>query len=298
MAAVKYVCKILSSRHVSVVLFHIMRKFNEAFIDMGINPAYRKLAAEALAGDIEEKNAIKKTMDKSHRLLLDAAALNESIETEIRWKNLGVSRDIINEAGKGYDAVVVGRRGLSRIKDLFLGSVPEKLVQRLRHTPVWVVGEKSGIEKVLLAFDSSGGARKAVSHAGEFLGANVHVTLLYAMMGMRSLNFGDPYYIPDEEVKGIDNNLLKKVQLDMRDDFEEAKRELVNSGLSPEKISAKLVSSASSRAGAILDEAKNGGYGTIILGRRGLSKAAVFFMGRVSRKVLHMAKEPAVWIVP
>ena len=42
---------------------------------------------------------------------------------------------------------------------------------------------------------------------------------------------------------------------------------------------------------------REGGYGTIVVGRRGLSKVYEFFMGRVSDKVLHLAKDMAVWIV-
>jgi nucleotide-binding universal stress UspA family protein len=52
------------------------------------------------------------------------------------------------------------------------------------------------------------------------------------------------------------------------------------------------------RAGDILKEAKDGGYGTIVMGRRGLSKVHEFLMGRVTNKVLHRAEGFAVWIVP
>jgi hypothetical protein len=35
----------------------------------------------------------------------------------------------------------------------------------------------------------------------------------------------------------------------------------------------------------------------IVVGRRGLSRVEEFFMGRVSDKVLQLAKEMAVWVV-
>lgn len=41
----------------------------------------------------------------------------------------------------------------------------------------------------------------------------------------------------------------------------------------------------------------NGGYGTIVLGRRGLSQVEKFTMGSVSSKTLQLAEEMAVWIV-
>jgi nucleotide-binding universal stress UspA family protein len=37
--------------------------------------------------------------------------------------------------------------------------------------------------------------------------------------------------------------------------------------------------------------------GTIIMGRRGLSRTQDFFMGRVTNKVVYLAREKSVWIV-
>ena len=62
-------------------------------------------------------------------------------------------------------------------------------------------------------------------------------------------------------------------------------------------MTTKIITGAHSRAGAIVQEAKQGGYGTIVVGRTGLSKVRDFFMGRVSNKVVHLAKENAVWVV-
>ena len=40
-----------------------------------------------------------------------------------------------------------------------------------------------------------------------------------------------------------------------------------------------------------------GGYGTIVVGRRGLSTVEEFDMGRVSNKLVQAAKDRAVWVV-
>ncbi len=58
-----------------------------------------------------------------------------------------------------------------------------------------------------------------------------------------------------------------------------------------------MITGVSSRAGAIVEEAKRGGCGTIVMGRRGLSKVEEFFMGRVSNKVINLARDMAVWLV-
>ncbi|MGW8323578.1 MAG: universal stress protein, partial [Thermodesulfobacteriota bacterium] len=58
------------------------------------------------------------------------------------------------------------------------------------------------------------------------------------------------------------------------------------------------ISWGESRAGTIVDQARRGGYGTIVVGRKGVTKVEEFFMGRVSSKVLQLAKNMAVWVVP
>jgi len=79
--------------------------------------------------------------------------------------------------------------------------------------------------------------------------------------------------------------------------YEEAMKRLQKAGVSPDLIATKTVTGVASRAKAIVDEARKGDFGTIVVGRRGLSRVEEFFMGRVSNKVLQLAKEMAVWVV-
>jgi nucleotide-binding universal stress UspA family protein len=79
--------------------------------------------------------------------------------------------------------------------------------------------------------------------------------------------------------------------------FEQSIARLEKAGLKSDLITMKTVTKMPSRAKAIVEEAKKDGYGTIVLGRRGLSRVEEFFMGRVSNKVMQLAKEMAVWVV-
>ena len=69
-----------------------------------------------------------------------------------------------------------------------------------------------------------------------------------------------------------------------------AKSRLEKSGFKPNQLSAKIITGEESRAGAIIQEARQGGYGTIVTGRRGLSEVKEFSMGRVSNKLIYLAK--------
>ncbi len=59
----------------------------------------------------------------------------------------------------------------------------------------------------------------------------------------------------------------------------------------------KVITGATTRAGTILEEARAGGYGTIVVGRRGVSTVEEFDMGRVTNKLVHSAKDRALWVV-
>jgi nucleotide-binding universal stress UspA family protein len=80
--------------------------------------------------------------------------------------------------------------------------------------------------------------------------------------------------------------------------FQAYQESLEKGGVLSKRISTKCSRQSHTRAGEILREAKDGEYGTIAMGRRGLSKVYEFLMGRVTKKVLSRAEGFAVWIVP
>ena len=47
----------------------------------------------------------------------------------------------------------------------------------------------------------------------------------------------------------------------------------------------------------ILEVLKDGGFGTVVIGRRGVSKAEEFLFGSVSNKIIHSVKDCTVWVV-
>ena len=61
-------------------------------------------------------------------------------------------------------------------------------------------------------------------------------------------------------------------------------------------INKRVLENFTSRAAGVIEAAKTGGFGTIVVGRRGLSVAEEYTMGRVTRKVLHMADKMTVWV--
>ena len=95
----------------------------------------------------------------------------------------------------------------------------------------------------------------------------------------------------------VQPQLLEEMDRDLPQIFLSYKDILVKSGVVAERISSNSVLHSASRAGDILQEARKGGYGTMVRGRRGLSRVREFLMGRVASKVLSRAEGFALWIV-
>ena len=67
----------------------------------------------------------------------------EQVSTQIMLAKAGVAADIIYEAHSGlYDALLIGRRGLTKIEELILGSVSDAVARDCYSMPVWVVDGK------------------------------------------------------------------------------------------------------------------------------------------------------------
>ena len=87
----------------------------------------------------KKKKLVDEAMQKAKRILLNAKFEEKNITIKSETKKSGVARDIIKEAKSGYNAVVMGKRGLSGIKDFLLGSVSHKVFNTVKDISVLVV---------------------------------------------------------------------------------------------------------------------------------------------------------------
>jgi nucleotide-binding universal stress UspA family protein len=299
--AVRYASRVLSPEKTEVVLFHVESKIPESFWDIEQDPSFRHRLAPVVAWDMQQSKALEEFMERCRQIFVDQGVPGQAIDVKIQERQIGIARDIAREAQGAYDAVVVGRWGMSKMKDLVWGSIANKLVGHLIHLPVWVVGGSPQPGKYLVAVDGSDEAMRAVDYVGTMLaGTDCEVTLFHVLRGFEYLSLayeGD--FVPSPEIMGSEEirEEFHKAEEAIKAVFNEAESRLEKGGLKKDQIQNKMVTGATSRAKAIVQETKNEGYDTIVVGRRGLSRVVEFFMGRVSSKVVQLAKEMAVWVV-
>jgi nucleotide-binding universal stress UspA family protein len=87
----------------------------------------------------KKKELVNQAVQKAKNILMDAGFDENNITVKSGFKKSGVARDIVKEAESGYNVIVLGRRGLSGIKDFILGSVSQKVFNLAKDISVLVV---------------------------------------------------------------------------------------------------------------------------------------------------------------
>jgi len=204
-------------------------------------------------------------------------------------------QDICNWANrKQVDAVLLTRRGRTDLDTFFMGGTSDKLVNYCGNYPVWIAGGGIHEKKVLVGVDASENALRAVDHAGFMLsGTDCRATLFHSIRHLRR-------FVPMEVLEGAEElqELWKsKAGKQIAPYMEKARGILLDAGLTKTQIAVKVVDGSRSGADDILKEARDNGYGTIVLGRRGQSAMKQFIFGSVTSQVLHHSAGLAIWIV-
>lgn len=298
---VRYVSSILHPERFKVTLFHVLTRVPESFIDLEKVPAYNYRIVSVDSWEKQQEKNIMQFMEKATAILRDSGFPADAVTVTVQERKIGIARDVAAESQNGYKALVVGRKGLSELKDFMLGSIANKILE-LVPIPMWVVAGPHRPRKILLGMDNSDGAMLAVRHLAEILDGSTdcEVVLFHAVRAFTGFRkFIREVFSSEEEksaVEKIEKELSEASKL-LEPSFDQARALLVRAGIDSGRI-GKRVSSCSGNCGnAIMEEAETGRYDTIVVGRRGLSKVEEFTMGRVSTKVIHMAKEQTVWVV-
>ena len=291
--AVRYISRIFPVYNTKVDLLHIRTELPESIFDLGKDPAVPPGINSLNVWSNQMDNKINEFMTEAKKILTDAGFPPELVNIIIQSKENGFARDILKVSKTGYSLVVVGRTGISKIKGIIMGSITAKLTGKTPHTPVVAVGGNPDSKKILIGFDGSDNAMKAIDYIIKLLGdTDCEITLTHVIRPLLNPYGQRRFFSPAEEAEWI--AIKTKI---IEPAFARAENFLKYGGFSSSQISKVIISSKTSRAAAIVQKTQEEDYGTVVVGRRGISKVEEFNMGRVSRKVLNMITEAAVWIV-
>lgn len=293
--AIRYTANVFPPDRTHVVLFHIQAQLFELFSDLDPYPHYKRRVTGLKHWATEQKKDISNTMDSAVVYFRQRGFSESSITVKTPARKESVSQDIINESYDGYHALVVGSTGWSRFKDWLIKSTALRLVAKIKHVPVVVVGGNPDAKNLLVAFDGTHGSMKGVVCVGALIGASSHDLQLYSIIGS-----GKKFWPGDTAYFTIDNCVSRIVTggLEIGPQLEEARTRWLTEGIPTDRISLKIHAVDRDRATHIVEEAKGNNFGSIVVGRRGLiTFFDEYFVGRISSQVLKLADELAVWVI-
>lgn len=151
--------------------------------------------------------------------------------------------------------------------------------------------EKMKGRNILIAVDASENAKRAVQYAGDFIGGlpGFHVTVLSIISEP-----SEDYFVN----AGERNAWVEKENTATKSILDGYRQMLIQAGFRDEDVTVLAVmKSCASIAECILEEQRKLGCGTVVIGRRGISKKEEFIFGSTSTKILHIAKDCSVWVI-
>ena len=219
----------------------------------------------------------------------------EQVSTEVKISRTNPADEVLNIARKGmFDALVLGRRGVSKLEELIMGSVSSTMFEKCHDVPIWIVDGQVDSRKFLVPVDGSHFTLQAVDHLCFILKDNPYaeVTLFHsAAMFAQKQDLRIGYcnrFLSGEWCQEHRNN----------DDlyFLAPRQMLINSGFPPERIHRLETKKGMYPSRQIVRQALIDDFGTIVMGRRDKEIVKGVF-GSVTEKVVAMSVNTAVWIV-
>lgn len=210
---------------------------------------------------------------------------------EMRVAEGKVSEQIVRLAREEtFSTIVMGRRGLTPLRSLLLGSVTRKVLSLAEQVTIYVAGQETAPRKecplspLLLPVDGSkpslAAVRQAAALARAWRALGPHLVLLHVVdIALLTLSYEDGV---DDLVKGGEEALAA------------ARAILQEAGL--ESLwEEKLVSGHPART--IAQEAEAGDYALVMMGSKGHSALEKIFLGSVTSYMVHRVTRPAVAVV-
>jgi nucleotide-binding universal stress UspA family protein len=275
-------------------LFHVQPPISQ-FLE---EEAKRSARAQAELNTIAVRNAeaSRGWLAKCRDRLIRAGAAEAEVELSTQPRRRGLAKDILDYAQNGlFDAILVGRRGISSVEQMFMGSVSAHLVANSPVIPVWLVDGEVRSTRIMAAVDGSESALRAVDHLGFMLSGDPRARVHFFHVASRLRDYCE---IDFDSGSGevLESMIADGDKRCMEDFMAAALAKLRAAGIRQEQIETRTAPTLASVGESILAAAREGEFGTIVMGRRGVNKS--FFGGKVSYHVSQNLSGAALWLVP
>lgn len=158
------------------------------------------------------------------------------------------------------------------------------------------------MRKILVAITGSKRSLKTVEYCGrQFSGMNdLSLTLLHVVPGPPAVFWEDGHILSTGEKverKRVVDRWMENQKLALEPMFRTAIEILTREGIKPGQIETKTISDSADPASSILEEARDGGYLTLVIGRSASSRVAELILGTTTITIIHRGAGLAICVV-
>lgn len=254
------------------------------------------LPANTLSGTDKMINKAGEYLQKTKKRLMKNGFTREQVTGEVKSIRGSIITAIHQTACLGhYDALLVGRRGLGVVGEMFLGSVSLALLGTCRELPLWIIdGNIPSTNRFLLAVHTMPASLMAADHLAFFIRSKPDAEVL--LYHSRKL-FSTKSDIRKEDFYPQWGQQWCKQHLDLHNHLFQAHTEvLIQGGVNKNQIKLLPMQKKLDTSHDLLNQARQQKCGTIILGRRGDGFSKGLF-GGVTDKVTRNAQNVTIWLV-
>lgn len=243
-----------------------------------------------------EKNAhlARKHLREAEERLVRHGFPKEKIESHVRVAS-SICTAIRDEAERGrYDSVLIGRRGLGAVGNMFFGSTSSELVEKCHKNPLWIIDGSVTANRFLLAVQSLPASLMAADHLAFIL--KEHPNAEICLYHSNSV-FGKQQPAKEEDFHKQWGKSWCDQYLDLDNFLFFAHAQLlVENGIPRHRITQLPAQMHLDVSADLLRQAKQYQCGTIVIGRRSRDGGRNLIKG-VSDRTLNQAQNIAVWLV-
>lgn len=138
--AVEYVARNFS-RDIRVTLFNV--GLNSATLcnmeSPELTPYFRSAQENFCILEDKKRDLVNQALERAVGVFKNAGFDAKQVTVKTESKKRSVAKDILAEAQKGYDLVVLGRRGASGMKDFLFGGTCQKVFGALKDVSILIV---------------------------------------------------------------------------------------------------------------------------------------------------------------
>ena len=158
------------------------------------------------------------------------------------------------------------------------------------------------MRRILVAITGSKRSSKTVEYCGkQFSGmSDLSLTLLHVLPSLPPLFWDDGHILTKEERElrqEVVEKWLENQKLATEPMFRSAIGILTGEGIKPNQIETKTISDSTDPATSILEEARDGGYLTLVIGRSASSRVTELLLGTTTIRIIKRGAGLAICVV-